>query len=160
MSAYITLMTPMTDRECLLAALVDQGFTHAQIEVHAEPVALIGYGVAPTANIVIRRRHLGAAASDIGFLATATGYRAHVTDDHPQYGATWLRQLHERYLHHGAVKQARLVEAERRRQEEERRQLVEAQRVQVLAKAKQLGYQVNETREGDTVRLTLLKRTY
>lgn len=160
MSAYITLMTPMTDQECLLASLVDLDLTREQIEVHAEPVALVGYGMAPTANIVIRRRHLGAAASDIGFLATATGYHAHLTNDHPQYGAAWLRQLHERYVHHGAVKQARLAEAERRRLEEERRQLVEAQRAQVLAKAKQLGYQVKETREGDTVRLTLLKRTY
>lgn len=164
MSAYITLMTPMTNQEFILAALTDMGFQRDQIEVHAEPVQLVGYGGerrAQTANIVIRRRHVGTASNDLGLLATPTGYQLQVSDyDRHQYGDDWVRRLHDRYRHHETIAQERLAEAERRRLEDERRQLVEAQRLGVLARAKQLGYQVKETREGDTVRLVLLKRTY
>lgn len=164
MSAYITLMTPMTNQESLLAALTDMGFHRDQIEVHAEPVQLVGYGGerrSQTANIVIRRRHVGTVSNDLGFLATLTGYQLQVSDyDRRKYGDDWVRRLHDRYRYHEAIVQERLAEAERRRLAEERRQLVEAQRLGVLARAKQLGYQVNETREGDTVRLVLLKRTY
>ena len=41
MSAYITSMTPMTDEECLLAALAELGFDRSKVEVHANPVALL-----------------------------------------------------------------------------------------------------------------------
>lgn len=44
--------------------------------------------------------------------------------------------------------------------EEERQRLVEAQRKTVHEKAKKLGYQVKESREGETIRLVLVKRTY
>jgi hypothetical protein len=37
MSAYITLLTPMTDQECLMAALSDLGFDATKIAVHAIP---------------------------------------------------------------------------------------------------------------------------
>jgi hypothetical protein len=164
MSAYITLMTPMTNQESLLAALTDVGFQRGQIEVHAEAVPLVGYGGerrSQTANIVVRRQHVGSASNDLGFLATPTGYQLQVSDyDRHQYGNDWVRRLHDRYRHHEAIVQERLAEAERRRLEEKRRQLVEAQRLGVLARAKQLGYQVKETREGDAVRLVLIKRTY
>ena len=43
MSAYMTLLTPMTDQECLLAALADLGFDGTKVEVHATPVSLVGY---------------------------------------------------------------------------------------------------------------------
>jgi hypothetical protein len=59
MSAYITLMTPMTDQECLLAALADVGFVRAKVEVHDSPVPLVGYegaSRAQTAHLVIRRQ--------------------------------------------------------------------------------------------------------
>jgi hypothetical protein len=53
-----------------------------------------------------------------------------------------------------------LAEAERRRVEEERRKLVEAQRQAIHEKAKKMGYRVQETREGDSLRLVLVKRVY
>lgn len=66
MSAYITLMTPMTDEECLLAALADVGFDRTKVEVHASPAHLVGYQGdrrAQTANLVIRRQHVGGSSS-------------------------------------------------------------------------------------------------
>ena len=164
MSAYITLMTPMVDQDCLLSALSDLGFDHSKLEVHETPVSLVGYQGdrrTQTANIVIRRQHVGSASNDVGFLQTPTGYQAHVSGyDHPRYGAGWLIQLKDRYDAHWAVKQACLAEEERRRVEEQRRSLVEAQRQSVYERAKKMGYRVKETKQGDTIRLELVKRTY
>jgi hypothetical protein len=164
MSAYLTLLTPMLDQECLLAALVDLGFDQTKVEVHAMPVPLVGYAGdrrAQTANIVIRREHVGSASNDVGFLATSTGYLAFVSGyDHPQFGPGWIAQLSERYKVHESAKQERLAAEERRRLEEEREKLVEAQRQAVHERAKKMGYSVKEKREGDKLRLVLVKRTY
>ena len=164
MCAYITLMTPMTDQECLLAALADVGFVRAKVEVHDSPVPLVGYegaSRAQTAHLVIRRKHDGSLSNDLGFLATPTGFQAILdTDDQPRYGKSWLAQVNQHYLRHSAAKMERLAAEDRRRMEEERKRLVEVQRVAVHEKAKKLGYQIKESRQGETVRLVLIKRTY
>ena len=54
----------------------------------------------------------------------------------------------------------RKAEEEQRRIEEERRQLVEARRQTIHEKAKKMGYRVQESREGDKIRLVLVKRVY
>jgi hypothetical protein len=164
MSAYVTLMSPMIDEECLLAALTDLGFDRTKVEVHATPVPLVGYAGdarGQTANVVIRRRHLSEASNDMGFLSTPTGYRVLVSDyDRPRFGQDWLVGLTDRYQQHSAARQERLAAEERQRLEEARQKLVEAQRAAVHEKAKKMGYQVKETREGDTIRLVLIKRSY
>jgi hypothetical protein len=164
MSAYLTLLTPMTDQECLLAALVDLGFDRTQIEVHAMPVPLVGYAGdqrAQTANLVIRRQYIGISSNDVGFLATATGYQALVSGyDHPRFGTAWVAQLNQRYAIHEREKKERLAADERRRFEEERKKLVETQRQAVCARARKAGYSVEERLEGDRIRLILVKRTY
>jgi hypothetical protein len=163
-SAYIALMTPMVDEACLIAALADVGFDRSKIEVHASPVALLGYEGdrrAQCANIVIRRQHIGRASNDVGFLASPTGYQALVSGyDHPRFGPGWLSELHQRYQAQWAAKVETLAAEERQRVEAERQHLVEAQRLAVHEKARKLGYRVEETREGDSIRLVLVKRTY
>jgi len=164
MSAYLTLLTPMTDQESLVAALVDLGFEVTQIEIHDTPVQLVGYQGdrrVQTANIVIRRQHVGTASNDVGFLATATGYQVFVSGyDHPRFGEGWITQLSQRYQVHHDAKMERLAATERLRLEEARKKLVEAQRQAVHERATKMGYRVEEKREGDTLRLVLLKRTY
>lgn len=164
MSAYVSLMTPMTDRACLLAALADLGFGAAKVEVHEAPVALVGYrgdARAQQAEVVIRRQQVGPGSNDIGFAATPLGYRALISDyDRARFGASWLAKLSERYGSHQAMRQARLDALERERLEEERRRLVEAQRQAVHAQARKMGYRVAESREGEKVRLVLVKRSY
>ncbi len=158
------LLTPMTDQECLLAALAEFGFDSSKVEVHATPVNLVGYGGdkrEQRANIVIRRQNVGSASNDVGFLASATGYQAFVSGfDHPRFGTDWLSQLSSRYQTHWTARQERLAAEERRRVEEERQRLVEAQRQAVHERAKNMGYRVQETREGEAIRLVLVKRTY
>lgn len=168
MSAFMSLPTPIVDQDALVEALEDLGFARAAIEVHAEAVPLVGYeGAARNihAHVVIRRRHVGAMSNDLGFERTATGFRAHISDfDRRAFGSTWLAKLHARHdAHHRAKLERLAAEARRReeeRREEERRRLVEAQRAAIYEKARALGYRVEEKREGDKVRLVLMKRVY
>lgn len=168
MSAYLTLPTPLIDQEALVAALEDLGFAHAAIEVHTDAVPLVGYEGAARgerAHVVIRRQHVGASSNDLGFERTATGFRAHVSDfDRPGYGPAWLGRLRERHdVHHRAALDRLAEEARRReqeRREQERRRLVESQRAAICEKARRLGYRVEETRDGEGVRLVLVKRVY
>lgn len=160
MSAYITLVTPMLDEECLIAALVDQGIAQSAIERSTTPVELRGWQKGSQANIVLRKEHTGDAYNDIGFLATNMGYTAILSNDYARFGTEWLGRVNARYQVHYAAKQERLAAAERRRLEEERQRVVEAQRQAVHERAKKMGYQVKETREGEKIRLVLVKRTY
>jgi hypothetical protein len=169
----------MIDQECLLAALSDLGFTADQIEVHQDPIPLVGFEGTrrqQRAHVVIRRHHVGRSSNDLGFERTPTGFRAHVSDfDQSRFGNAWMSRLHSRYRHHETVKQdqlarvaheaaevetRRLAAIEARRREEERQRLVEAQRQSVHEKARKLGYKVDETRQGDRLRLVLVKRVY
>jgi len=164
MSAYIRLATPMIDRECLLDALADMGFGQGKVEVNASAVPLVGYEGTPrstTAEVVIRREHVGSASNDLGFVRTPTGFTAIVSDyDRRRFGESWLRDLHARYEHHARRKEERLAAEERRKLEEERRALVEAQRQAIHEKARKMGYRVEETREAEKVRMVLVKRVY
>lgn len=164
MSAYIQLATPMTDRECLLDALADVGFRRDAVEVHETGQALVGYeGLqrSQSANIIIRRAHLGSASNDLGFVSTPTGFRLIVGDyDRARFGPSWLAKLNQRYEHHHNEKTQRLAEEQRRVEEEERRRLVEAQRQAVVDAAKRQGYRVEERHEQGRIRLVLSKRVY
>ncbi len=160
MSAYITLMTPMTDEECLIAALVEHGMTRSTIQCSTSPLELRGWQAGRKANVVLRKEHTGDAYNDIGFLKTNTGYSAILSNDYARFGSEWLSRVHRSYQTHFTAKQERLVAEERRRLEEERQRLVEAQRQGVYERAKKMGYQVKESREGDKIRMVLVKRTY
>lgn len=160
MSAYITLATPMTDQECLLDALAELGFGPDKVEVHEEAVPLSGYQRGQRANVILRKAVTQDAWNDIGFEQTGTGFKAIISDDHPRFGRRWVSQVARLYQEHHRQKLARLAEAERRRIEEERRRLVETQRQEIHKKAKKMGYRVQETREGDKLRLVLVKRVY
>lgn len=179
MSAYVTLMTPMVDQECLLLALAELGYDQSRVEIHDVPKLLVGYEGTTrfqSAHLILRREFVGPASNDVGFLKQATGYRLIVSEfDQNRFGQGWLARLSASYNGHSAAKAASLeraareaaeiearrkAEAERIRMEEERRRLVESQRLAVHEKAKKMGYQIKETREGDVLRLVLVKRTY
>jgi len=160
MSAYITLATPMVDEECLIEAIVELGFDRTALLCSTTPIALRGWQQGRCAHIVLPREHTGDAFNDIGFLKGPTGYIAILSDDQAVYGRSWLARVGELYAVKWNAKQARLAEAERIRIDQERRRLVEAQRTAVHERAKKLGYIVKESREGDKLRLVLVKRSY
>ena len=74
MSKYNRQKSTYNDRDCLVAALNEQGYT--EVEVHEEAVNLIGYhgDTRPEkANVIVRRKHIGTAANDLGFVKEADG---------------------------------------------------------------------------------------
>lgn len=160
MSAYLTLVTPMLCEESLVAAIEDLGFPRAQLVRSEQPIALRGWQQGQTANIVLPKEVTGDRFNDIGFLRGPTGYVAILSNDFARFGQDWLSRLSARYGVHWDARQQRLAEEERRRAEEERQRVVEAQRQAVMERAKKMGYQVKETREGTKIRLVLVKRIY
>lgn len=160
MSAYITLATPMLDEECLVAAIVDQGFAEASILRSEHPVALRGWQKGRTANIVLPKEQTGDSYNDIGFLRGPTGYTAILSNDHARFGSEWLSRVSARYQALWAAKRERIAAEELRLMEEERLRVIEAQRRAIHERAKKMGYGVQETREGQTIRMVLVKRTY
>jgi len=80
---------------CLIAALKEDGFD--TVEYHEVPVPLVGYHGdkrAEVANVIIRRKHIGTASNDIGFLFKDGKCTAIVSDyDRHKYGAAWLKGI-------------------------------------------------------------------
>lgn len=112
---------------------------------------------------------------DEGIVVSAQGWRGDVTFV-PRHGA-WLMRRMDDAAHRqweGAVvtayeqaqtrKLARLEERRRREEEQriqrERAALVEERRRAIVEKARKNGYSVKEQREGDRIRLVLVRRTY
>lgn len=167
MSAFITMMTPMTDQECLVEALAALGIPRERLEISATPMTLRGYQQGRQANVILRKELTGDVWNDIGFLQTSTGYKAVLSNDYQRFGTQWLANVGTEYQQQVRLKEARLAELDRQAREREaqqreleRQKLVEAQRQAIEQKAKKLGYMVKESREADKIRLVLVKRTY
>lgn len=109
MSKYNRQKSTYNDRDCLVAALNEQGY--AEVEVHEEAVNLIGYhgDTRPEkANVIVRRNHIGTAANDLGFVKEADGtYSAIVSDyDSRKHGAVWMTGLKKAYTEKRLIKHA------------------------------------------------------
>ena len=109
MSKYNRQKSTYNDRDCLVAALNEQGYT--DVEVHEEAVNLIGYhgDTRPEkANVIVRRKHIGTAANDLGFVKEADGtYSAIVSDyDSRKHGAVWMTGLKKAYTEKRLIKHA------------------------------------------------------
>jgi hypothetical protein len=87
------------DRRLLLAALAELGY--ADVE-EGEKLALFGYEGdrrRETAEIVVRRRHVGAASNDLGFARTEQGYVPIISeyDQRVLHGGQFLARLRTAY---------------------------------------------------------------
>ena len=111
MSHFTTLKTQITDVKALQAALADLGFP--EVEVYTTAEHLYGYrgDVRPqTAEVIVRREHIGRLSNDLGFKRNAGGtFDAVISEfDRSKYSEDWLRQLTQRYAYH--VARAKLQE--------------------------------------------------
>ena len=115
MSEYSKLQTKYKDRDCLVKALAEQGYTN--VEVHETPQRLVDFQGrqthytdknGDTANIIVRRRDVGGAANDLGFLKQEDGtYAAMVSAyDKSKHNATWFDGLKRHYSEAVTVKEA------------------------------------------------------
>jgi hypothetical protein len=107
LSEYAVIQTQFRDPAVLAAALTDLGFRASAIEWHDEPVRLRGptIEVPGWAHLVIRGRHVGPGANDLGFARGPDGvFQALVgvmeqrtRGWHGPYDQTWLGRLAAAY---------------------------------------------------------------
>lgn len=106
MSRYCTVETQFKDENALVAALMETGqWAREQIEVHGELQHLLGFEGdqrAEMAHVIIRRKHVGRASNDIGFVKGDDGnYGAVISEyDRSKYGTKWMASLKGNYAYH------------------------------------------------------------
>lgn len=110
MSAYAKYGTQYKDKECLIKALADQGYT--EVEYHEVATNLFGYHGdkrKDVANIIVRRKFVGNAANDIGFIKTNDGtYSAIISQfDSGKHNASWMLGLKKAYTEAAGRKEAK-----------------------------------------------------
>ena len=114
------------DRRLLLAALADLGYTEVE---EGEALPLYGYQGdrrPETAELVVRRRHLGSASNDLGFARTPEGFVPIISeyDQRLLHGGQVLTKLRTAYSE-------RVVEAVTRRLHGTARRTVEGSLVKI-----------------------------
>ena len=118
MSEYAQYEGEYVDRDCLVDALVEQGYAREHIEVHETPQQLIDFqghathyldATGDKAEIIVRRRNVGGAANDLGFKKQENGKYAPIISryDTGKHNAKWLVGLKDQYHEKVATKQAR-----------------------------------------------------
>jgi hypothetical protein len=98
MSKYVLLNVEYKDGECLKGALKEVGYT--EIEEHAEAQPLYGYQGdqrAEKANIIIRRKFVGGASNDIGFVKNAKGGYDLVISEFDKHNQKIMNELNQQY---------------------------------------------------------------
>ena len=127
MSKYLSFPDVIfKNRGLLLAALADLGYS--QVE-EGEALSLFGYQGdrrPETAEIVVRRQHLGSASNDLGFVRTPAGYIPIVSeyDQRTLQGGHLIPKLRTAY-------NERVVEEVRRRVHGTARRVVEGNLVKI-----------------------------
>lgn len=112
MSKYLTFdQVTFADRDCLIEALSDCGY--AEIE-EGESLHLYGYAGDrrdETAEIVVRRQHLGRASNDLGFKRTEGGYAIIISqyDQRALHGGRFIPKLRTAYGERMAARLAQNV---------------------------------------------------
>ena len=116
MSEFKKYPTDYKDKECLKAALAEQGYT--TVEDHEVAVPLYDYHGRQTtyldktgdkANIIVRRNYVGGAANDLGFKREADGtYSAIVSAfDSSKHNSKWMTDLKRKYNEKVTTKEAK-----------------------------------------------------
>ena len=107
----------LRNRNLLVAALSDLGYAHVEV---GEALTLYGYqgdDRSETAEVVVRRRHLGSASNDLGFKHTAAGYVPVISeyDQQALHGGQLLAKLRTAYSERVVAEVTRRVRGTARR---------------------------------------------
>jgi hypothetical protein len=102
MSHYSRVKTHFKDAQCLIRALKAMGF--AKVEHHTSPQGLYGFQGdlrRDTAHIIVRRKYVGAASNDLGFIQREDGtFEAIISDYDRSFGKKddkWMARLKREY---------------------------------------------------------------
>jgi hypothetical protein len=115
MSEYHEVKTEYKDGDALVQALGEMGYT--TVEVHETPQPLVDYRGNQThyvdktgdkANIIVRRKFVGGAANDLGFIKKPDGsFGAMISQyDSSKHNAGWLKNLKKNYTEKVVIKTA------------------------------------------------------
>ncbi len=115
MSHYVEIETQFNDQQALIEALtsIQGGWRLDQIEIHQTPQSLYGYHGderEEKANIIIRRKHVGSAANDVGFALQDDGsYKAIISeyDQRSRCNPAFMTRLKTEYACAAVEKQAK-----------------------------------------------------
>jgi hypothetical protein len=107
---YCKIETQFKNELALIDALCEQGWTSAQIEIHQDAQNLFGYHGdvrKEKAHIIIRRKHIGSASNDLGFVRNANGeYEAIISQyDRSRFNDSWVAKLKQSYAFHTIARQ-------------------------------------------------------
>jgi hypothetical protein len=101
MSHFTTVKTQIVDKEYLLKALAECGFSTVK---EGDNLPLYGYQGdkrAQTADIVVRRKHISPASNDLGFKKTDSGYEIIISEyDVKLLGQNFTNKLMQNYAYH------------------------------------------------------------
>jgi hypothetical protein len=109
MSHFTCIKTQIRNQDALIKALADVGCK--EVEVHETAQHLYGYQGdvrEQTAEVIIRRQHIGQWSNDIGFKRQEDGqFEAIISEyDRPKYSQQWLNGLTQRYGYHTLMETA------------------------------------------------------
>ncbi len=109
MSHFTCIKTQIRNQDALIKALADVGCK--EVEVHETAQHLHGYQGdvrEQTAEVIIRRQHIGQWSNDIGFKRQEDGqFEAIISEyDRPKYSQQWLNGLTQRYGYHTLMETA------------------------------------------------------
>jgi hypothetical protein len=111
MSHYSTIETEFRDEDVLVATLQELEPDWV-VERHSTPAHLYGYqgDMRPqTAHLIIRRKYVGSASNDIGFVREGNSYRAIISEyDQGAHGSEWMGKLTQLYAKSKVLKQMRI----------------------------------------------------
>jgi len=111
-SEYTVVQVEMTDPDAIKAALEEMGYVY---EEHVEAQNLHGYGGdkrQQVANIIVRRKHVGAAANDVGFLRKPDGSYELIISSYDRGGSKkqaqdFMHKIKQVYGKHLTLKKAK-----------------------------------------------------
>jgi hypothetical protein len=118
MSHFTRVQTQISDLDCLLEALADLGYDDVEV---GDDIRLLGYrgddrsklpidnpNYAPPCQVAVRRKYIGSAANDLGFVRSDDGtYECLISEYDTQQHPHLVEQLTQRYAYHVVVKNAK-----------------------------------------------------
>lgn len=143
MSEFVECTTKIKSRIDLVEALIEVGFKREEIEVHEEAQHLYGFQNdkrPEKANVILRRKFVGGASNDIGFMKKKDGTYEFISSAYDRgssgkhaghtrgYNDAWLKDITQKYTEKLYTRTAKMK-----------------------------GYEVRKTVEGKKIVLTLIK---
>jgi len=108
MSEYSIIQVQYSDPECIKAALKEMGYVYEEHKTAEHLYGFQGDSRQQKANIIIRRKHVGSAANDVGFNKTSSGkYELIISqfDKGGKTGTNFMERMRQLYAKHKTVKQ-------------------------------------------------------